>query len=215
MGQPETVGSLVEKRLRELERTAAELAEAVHVPTEYMEDLITGRRRPPMPGRTDVYPRMTTFLKLGRKELTDLATSERSAAPPSENSEPKLDVRNMLMSICEPDTARELERRSERDGNAELTGLFQRMLKLAQSATRSLLNDAAILRVQARRNGSTYADMRLSVLDFLDSTPDSLTVEHVTRFLKPRIRLWDVDLGTGVLRVVLQSQDPQARPRNR
>ena len=203
MGQPETVGNLVEKRLRELERTPAELAEAVHVPPEYIEDLIAGRRRPPIPGRTDVYPGMTTFLKLGRKELTDLATSQRSAEPPGKASGPKLDVRNMLLAICEPDTARELERRSERDDNAELIGLFQRMLKLTQSATRSLLNDAAILRLQAQRTGSTYADMRLSVLDFLDSTPDSLTVEHVTRFLKPRIRLWDVDLGTGVLRVVL------------
>ena len=56
--KPVRVGELIHKRLRETNRTPMELAEAAHVPTAYIADLIAGRRRPPLPSRTDVYDRM-------------------------------------------------------------------------------------------------------------------------------------------------------------
>ncbi|MBI4500528.1 MAG: hypothetical protein HY700_05145, partial [Gemmatimonadetes bacterium] len=46
------VSELLRERLKETKRSAAELAEAVEVPEEYIDQLIAGRRRPPLPSRT-------------------------------------------------------------------------------------------------------------------------------------------------------------------
>src|SRR6266576_3543040 len=54
------VGQLLRRRLRELKRTPRELAEAVQVTEDYMADLVSGRRRPPAPGRSDLYAPMTS-----------------------------------------------------------------------------------------------------------------------------------------------------------
>jgi hypothetical protein len=55
--RPVKVGELVRRRLRELKRTPSELADAVQVSEIYIADLVAGRRRPPAPGRMDVYAR--------------------------------------------------------------------------------------------------------------------------------------------------------------
>lgn len=207
-----TVGEFLGQRLKELERTEEELAEAARVPPEYISDLVAGRRRPPLPGRTDVYGLMNSFLKLGRNELVDRAQSERDATEPAKPALPKPKVRRLLMDLCEPETAAELERRRAKSGNTELIDYFQRLLQLTQSAVARVLSDQATLRIAAERSGRAYADARLSVLEFLDSTPDTLTPKDVVTFFHPRISKWDVDPETGVLRVVMQAQDhPSAR----
>src|SRR5438309_7152408 len=66
---PVKVGQLLRRRLRELKRTPRELAEAVQVTEDYMADLVSGRRRPPAPGRSDLYAPMTKFLRLHRNDL--------------------------------------------------------------------------------------------------------------------------------------------------
>src|SRR3989449_9982118 len=76
---PVKVGQLLRRRLRELKRTPRELAEAVQVSEDYMADLVAGRRRPPAPGRSDLYAPMTKFLRLHRNDLPTCARAERAA----------------------------------------------------------------------------------------------------------------------------------------
>jgi len=73
--RPVKVGELVRRRLRELKRSPRELADAVQVSEIYIADLVAGRRRPPAPGRMDVYAPMTKFLKLHRNDLPTGASS--------------------------------------------------------------------------------------------------------------------------------------------
>src|SRR2546423_1248460 len=75
--RPVKVGELVRRRLRELKRSPRELADAVQVSEIYIADLVAGRRRPPAPGRMDVYAPMTKFLKLHRNDLPTCAKAER------------------------------------------------------------------------------------------------------------------------------------------
>src|SRR2546425_11202533 len=77
---PVKVGQLLRRRLRELKRTPRELAEAVQVSEDYMADLVSGRRRPPAPGRSDLYTPMTQFPRLHRHELPTRPRAERPAA---------------------------------------------------------------------------------------------------------------------------------------
>ncbi len=213
--EPIPVRKLLRRRLRETERSSEELAEAVQLPTKYVDDLITGRRRPPLPGRTDVYERMTSFLKLSRNDLALCARAERAAIAPTRASGPKPTVRRLLLALCEPGTALELEARRAQNGSAELAGFIQRLLDITQGAVQRMLNDQIGLRIAAERCGSSYAAMRLQALEFLDATPETLTVDDFAKFFQPRVSLWDVDLETGVLRVVLRAQEPRERYQRR
>ncbi len=209
---PGTIRELLHRRLREIGRSPNELAEAVDVPAHYIDDLIAGCRRPPLPGRTDIYAKMTSFLRLGRNVVVACARAER-AAEPAGASGPGAQVRCLLLALCAPGTARELEQRRARRGGAELAGFLQRVLDVTQGAVRRALDDPIGLRLAAAERGSTYLAMRFKVLEFLDSTADTLTVEDLIEFLRPRIEHWDVDLETGVLRVVLRTRGPRDRPR--
>src|SRR2546427_10185400 len=75
---PVKVGQLVRRRLRELKRTPRELAEAVQVSEDYIVDIVAGRRRPPAPGRIDLYAPMARVLRLHRNDLPPCARGERS-----------------------------------------------------------------------------------------------------------------------------------------
>src|SRR2546429_4002734 len=76
---PVKVGQLVRRRLRELKRTPRELAEAVQVSEDYIVDIVAGRRRPPPPGRVDLYAPMARVLRLHRHDLPTCARVERPA----------------------------------------------------------------------------------------------------------------------------------------
>ena len=210
-----TVAKLLRERLKETEKTVQELADTVDVPKEYIDDLIAGRRRPPRPGRTDIYDRMTSFLGLSRNDLANCARTEREATAPKRVAGPKPTVRRQLLELCEPDTAKKLEQRRAKNGGAELADYVRRLLDITQSAVQRMLIDKMTLRLSAKASASSYAAMRLEVLEFLDTTPDTLTITHLVKFLQPRVAFWDVDLQANVLRVVMHSQIPgdnAARP---
>lgn len=210
---PPTLRALLRQRLKEINRSAEDLALAAQVPSQYVDDLIGGRRRPPMPGRTDIYERMTAFLKLGRNELAHCARAERAGSQGAAGAGPDPAIGRELLALCEPATARQLARRKTKDGPAELAQVIQRLLDVIQGTVRRVLEDEIALRVAAAQRGSTYLAMRFRVLEFLDATPETLTADDLAEFLAPRIGLWDVDLETGVLRVVLRTEEPRGRQR--
>lgn len=208
---PDTIAELLRQRLREIKRSPEELAAAVEVPAHYIDDLIAGSRRPPLPGRTDIYVRMTSFLRLRRNDIAACARAERAGAAAAATG-PGAHVRRLVLALCEPGTARALEQRRTRGGRAELAGFIQRLLDVTQGAVRRTLDDQIGLRLRAAERGSTYLAMRFKILEFLDVTADTLTADDLSEFLQPRITLWDVDLESGVLRVVLRAPAARDRP---
>src|SRR5438046_9882734 len=96
---PVKVGQLVRRRLRELKRTPRELAEAVQVSEDYIVDLVSGRRRPPAPGRIDLYAPMARFLRLHRNDLPTCARVERLAQPAARRR-PDPGVWRLLFALC-------------------------------------------------------------------------------------------------------------------
>ena len=53
------------------------MAAAAQVTEPYISQLMTGKKAPPAPDRTDIYRRMETFLKLPAGKLAALAALER------------------------------------------------------------------------------------------------------------------------------------------
>jgi hypothetical protein len=187
-----------------MDRTVGDLAAALEVPPEYIEEVISGVRQPVL-GRTDIYERMTSFLRFGRNDLANCLPTEGETT--TRVNGPGSQVRQLLLALCETKTAEQLEQRRARHGGVELAGLCRRLLDIAQGAVRRMLDDTAQLRLAAVACGRSYPAMRLHVLDFLDATPSTVTTGALNEFLAPRIARWDVELETGVLRVVMRTSD--------
>ena len=67
------------------------------------------------------------------------------------------------------------------------------------------------IRVASGREGCTYLELRMKLLEFLDATPSSLTATDVEDFFRPRIGTWDLDFETQTMRIVLRTQEPAPR----
>lgn len=196
-----TVAGLLLERLAETSRTTADLAGAVQLPAHYLKDLVSGRRRPPLPSRTDLYDKMTRFLRLGRTDLADCATAER--ARDEQQGPPDAEVSGRLLELCEPETARRLKRPS-RVGRADLNDAIGRVLAVVYISVRRSLDTEIGLRAAAMHAGVGYDEMRLRVIEFLDTSPATVTVSQLDEFVRPLVKQWDMDSTTGVLRVVLR-----------
>jgi hypothetical protein len=124
-------------------------------------------------------------------------------------------VRDLLLSLCGPATVPAVTRRlaASRDAGALETLIADRILEVAQGYVRHQLSDEVGIRVAASREDCTFVEMRMRLLDFLDATPSSLTVDDHEAFVRPRIERWDIDLETHAMRIVLRSNDPEPRQR--
>jgi len=209
---PVPVGQLLRRRLRELNRTPRELAAAVKVSEGFIADLVAGRRRAPAPSRSDLYTPMAKFLRLHRNDLPTCARAEHAIAPAARRPSPE--VRRLTFELCHQDTVRALTRRVTRRDGAELECLIvQRLLGVAQGFVIRQLEDEAGLSVAAAREGRSYLELRMRLLDFLDATPDSVTARDYEDFVRPRIASWELDLETRAMRIVLRSREVAPRRR--
>jgi hypothetical protein len=156
---------------------------------------------------------MTRFLKLGRTDLVECAAAERAEAGKDAGA-PTTQVRDQMLELCKTETAGKLLRRA-RANHTELVDLFTRVLDVVQGNACRTLNDQIPLRIAASRTGVSYQDMRLRVIEFLDTSPATLTVADLVEFVRPHVEQWDVDLDSGVLRVTLRSAGSTERHQRR
>ena len=71
---------VIRARLKELGFEQKDLAAAAEVTDSYVSQLLTRKKLPPAPDRTDIYEKMETFLKLSSGTLAKLAhSSERKS----------------------------------------------------------------------------------------------------------------------------------------
>src|SRR5205823_11774275 len=71
---------LVPLRLKELGTEQRDLAAAAQVTESYISQLLTGKKPPPAPERTDIYDKMERFLRLPAGKLSELAALLRTDA---------------------------------------------------------------------------------------------------------------------------------------
>ncbi|PYT54358.1 MAG: XRE family transcriptional regulator, partial [Acidobacteria bacterium] len=63
----------IRQRLRDLGVEQRDLATAAQVTQSYISQLLTRKKAPPAPNRTDIYDKMERFLKLRSGDLSKLA----------------------------------------------------------------------------------------------------------------------------------------------
>ena len=175
------VAFVIRERLEELGLEQRDLARAARVTESYVSQLLTRKKAPPAPDRTDIYDRMDRFLKLPDGELArvaEVARKERLKRELGDPLEPLFPrVRDLILRKCQPEKAQQIRAIFERQPLGELERLIvKQLLDVAGLAT-------DIFHLSARH------------LALLDSLIDS----------------WDIDLASFSLEIVLHRRGRAGR----
>ncbi|HEY6208660.1 MAG TPA: helix-turn-helix transcriptional regulator [Gemmatimonadales bacterium] len=205
------VALVIRRRLEEFGLEQRDLAQAAQVTESYISQLLTGRRAPPAPNRTDIYDKMDKFLNLPSGQLARLADHQRKAHLKKELGEEPAplfrEVRELVLRKCNPDTERQVRAVFEKQPFGELERLVtQKLLDVVKGLAQQELENESWLRAVAELTGRTYEATRVSVLEFLDRDIFHVSVEDCVSFFNPLIESWDIDLATFALEIVLNDR---------
>ncbi len=202
------IALLIRNRLKELGLGQRTLARAAHVTESYISQLLTQKKLPPAPNRTDMYEKIGRALKLPQGQLAKLADQQRrdqlrkrlgdQPAPLLHN------VRELILRKCHPGKTREIRAIFEKQHFGELERFVtQKLLGVVKSVARQELDNPTWVHKVARLSKKSYPQMRVTVLEFLDTTIFDLSSENCIAFLDPLIESWNIDLATFCIEIVL------------
>jgi transcriptional regulator with XRE-family HTH domain len=202
------ISLLIRRRMDEMGLEQRELARAAQVTESYISQLLSRKKAPPAPGRTDLYDKIGKVLKFPRGELARLADLQRREALKRSLGEAPAplftEVRELILRKCHPARARHIRPIFEKQPFGELERLVtQKLLDVVKRLTREELQNERWLRLVARLSRRRYEQMRVLVLDFLDTDIFNLSAEQCVAFLDPLIESWDIDLSTFGMEIVL------------
>lgn len=201
------VALLIKRRLEELHMEQRDLAAAAQVTESYISQLLTRKKLPPAPARTDIYEKIAFFLKLPSGELAKLAEHQRIEELKKNLAAPApllKDVRELILQKSRPAKQNQLRAIFEKEPFGELERLVtKKLLDIVKRVAKDELDSETWLRSVARISGRSYESMRVSILEFLDADVFDLSPENCASFLDPLIESWDIDLSTFGLEVVL------------
>jgi transcriptional regulator with XRE-family HTH domain len=202
------VALVIKRRLEEFGLEQRHLAQAAQVTDSYISQLLTGKRTPPAPNRTDIYEKMDKFLKLPSGELATLADHQRKEqlkrALGDEPTPLFREVRELIIRKCNRRTERHIRAVFEKQPFGELERLVtQTLLDVVKGLAQRKLENESWLRTVAELGGRSYEEMRVIVLEFLDTDIFQVSSENCVLFLDPLIDSWDIDLATFALDIVL------------
>src|SRR2546425_395161 len=202
------VSLLIQQKLTELGLDQRDLASAAAVTESYISQLLSRKKMPPAPERTDIYDRLGKFLKLPAGKLAGLADVQRKQELRKKIQSPPGplfgEVRKLLLEKCTSEKRRSVRAIFEKEAFGELERLItQILIDVVKSLAREEQNRENWLRIVARESGRSYKKVRVAALEFLDTDVFNVTPDSCIAFLNPLIVSWDVDLASFGLNIVL------------
>ncbi|HEV2387382.1 MAG TPA: helix-turn-helix transcriptional regulator [Candidatus Acidoferrales bacterium] len=199
---------MIKQRLEELGLEQRDLAAAAKVTESYISQLLTRKKLPPAPDRTDIYKKMEKFLKLPDGNLSSLAEHQRREELRKSLGDPPAplfkEVRELVLRKCAPGKEKQIRAIFERQPFGELERLItQKLLGVVKRVVKEELESENWLHLVARLSGRSYEQMRVILLEFLDTDVFHVTGENCVSFLDPLIESWDIDLVTFAMEIVL------------
>ncbi|MGO8789154.1 MAG: helix-turn-helix domain-containing protein [Terriglobia bacterium] len=209
---------VLRQRLEQLHLEQRSLAAAAQVTESYISQLLSGRKAPPAPVRTDIYEKLEPLLKFPKGELAHMAELQRR-----EEAKRKLiaspaplfkEVRELVVSKCHPDKRKQLRIIFEQQPFGELERLVtQKLLEVVREVTKKELANENWLRRVARLSHRSYEQMRVTILEFLDEDVFNLSPRNCVAFLQPLIQSWDINLATFGMDIALNHRVAPGRPK--
>jgi transcriptional regulator with XRE-family HTH domain len=210
---------VIKERLDELGFDQKDLAAAAEVTESYVSQLLTRKKLPPAPDRTDIYEKMGKFLKLSSGKLAQLADGQRREElkrgfedPPAPLFE---EVRELILRKCTPEKQQQVQAIFAKQPFGELERLVtQKLLDVVKRVAREELeSEVKWLHTVARLSGRSYKQMRVMILEFLDTDVFHVSGENCVSFLNPLIESWDIDLSTFGMEIVLNHRLVPGHPK--
>jgi transcriptional regulator with XRE-family HTH domain len=199
---------VIKQRLAELGFEQKDLAAATDVTESYISQLLTRKKLPPAPDRTDIYEKMGKFLKLSSGKLATLAELQRKETLKKNFENPPAplfyEVRELVLRKCTPEKQQEIRAIFEKQAFGELERLVtQKLLDVIKRVAREELKNEKWLRSVAQLSGRSYKQMRVVILEFLDTDVFHVSLENCVSFLDPLIESWEIDLSGFAMQIVL------------
>jgi predicted transcriptional regulator len=199
---------VLRQRLEQLDLEQRNLAAAAQVTESYISQLLSGRKAPPAPTRTDIYDQLEPLLKFPKGELARMAELQRleeikrklvaSPAPLFK------EVRDLVLSKCQSDKKKQVRIIFEQQPFGELERLVtQKLLEVVKEVAKKELANEKWLRQVARLSHRSYEQMRVTILEFLDEDVFNVSPKNCLAFLQPLIQSWDIDLTTFSMDILL------------
>jgi transcriptional regulator with XRE-family HTH domain len=212
------VCQVIKQRLDELGLEQRDLAAAATVTESYISQLLTRKKMPPASERTDIYDKMAKFLKLPAGKLSELADLQRREELKKTLVDPPppllKDVREIILRKCVPDKEKEVRAIFERQPFGELERLVtQKLLDVVKRVAKEELENENWLHLVARLVGRSFEQMRVTVLEFLDSDIFNVSIENCDSFIDPLVESWDIDLVTFAMEVTLNRRLVPGNPK--
>ncbi len=212
------VCTVIKARLQELGLEQKDLAAAAEVTESYISQLLTRKKLPPAPGRTDIYEKMGRFLRLTNGELEILARAQRMDELRRDYEEPQgallKETRELILRKCVPARQQQIRTIFERQPFGELERLVtQTLLDVTSRIARVELDNDAWLHDVADLSDKSYAQMRVIILEFLDTNIFNISSGDCISFLNPLLARWDIDLLTFDMEIVLNERLVPGEPK--
>jgi transcriptional regulator with XRE-family HTH domain len=209
---------VIKRRLEELGLEQKDLATAARVTESYISQLLTRKKLPPAPDRTDIYEKMAKFLKLPSDRLARLAELQRREELKVDLGGPPApmfgEIRELIVRKCVPARQNQVRAIFEKQPFGELERLVtQKLLDVTKKVAQEELHSENWLHLVARLAGRSYEQMRVTLLEFLDTDVFSLSPENCVSFLDPLIESWDIDLTTFGMEIVLNRRVAPGEPK--
>ena len=209
---------VIKHRLEELGLEQRDLASALQVTESYISQLLTRKKAPPSPSRTDIYDKMGKVLKLPNGELAKLADLQRQEELKRKLADPPTplfkEVRELVLRKCKPNQQKQIRVIFEKQPFGELERLVtQKLLDVVKRVAKEELQSENWLRLVARLSNRSYQEMRVAILEFLDTDVFDVSIENCVSFLDPLIESWDIDLETFGMEILLNRRVAPGAPR--
>jgi hypothetical protein len=161
---------------------------------------------------------MGKLLKLPSGELARLASLQRQEESKRKLADPPTplfkEVRELVLRKCKPDKRTQIRVIFEKQPFGELERLVtQKLLDVVKRVAKEELENENWLRLVGRLSNRSYEEMRVAILEFLDTDVFDVSIENCVSFLDPLIESWDVDLATFGMEIVLNRRVAPGHPK--
>lgn len=200
--------SVIRRRLYELGIGQRELAAAADVTESYISQLLSQKKLPPAPDRTDIYRKIAKVLQMPAHELAKLGDGQRREDLKRRIGDPPRplfqEFRQLILRTCVATKRKQISSIFEGAPFGEFERFVtQKLLDVAKRVAKEELEDEKWIHRVARVSGRSYEETRVWILDFLDTDVFHVSLENCVSFLDPLIESWDIDLESFGMRILL------------
>src|SRR2546427_1465351 len=184
------ISLVIRRRLKEMGLEQRDVARAGQVTESYISQLLTRKKAPPAPDRTDLYDKMGKVLKFPHGELARLVDLQRreelkktlGGAPTPLFK----DVRELILRKCNAAREKHIRAIFEKQPFGELERLVtQKLLDVVKRLAREELHNERWVRLVARLGHRRHEQARVLLLEFLDTDIFTLSAQQCVAILNP------------------------------